>query len=73
MTYGKLVSNKIQLVPPAVKYLDKPYSNPDDELLTSLGYKPVVFTVPPEVPEGSTLTVGWTEQTTAIIQTWTLS
>ncbi len=70
MTYGKLVNNKLEMVPPQITYLGRVFTNPSADLLEELGYKPVIFTVPPEVPDGSILLVTWTESTEAITQGW---
>lgn len=72
MTYGKLVNNKLQMVPPQIKYLEQVHINPDEDTLRSLGYKPVIFVVPPEVGEGHVLLVNWTEDTNVITQSWTV-
>ena len=72
MTYGKLVSNKLTMVPPQIKFLDQVHNNPDADFLTNEGYKPVIFTTPPQVTEGHTLVFSWTEDTSCITQTWTI-
>lgn len=72
MTYGKLVSNKLQMVPPQIKFLEQVHNNPDADFLASEGYKPVIFTTPPQVTEGHTLIFNWSESTNCITQTWTV-
>ena len=41
--------------------------NPTDEMLEALGFKPVLFTEPPEAPEGFFPANGWAETDGAIV------
>ena len=72
MTYGRVLDNgTCMLFPPQIKYQGVQYTNPDQAFLESLGYKPVIFTVPPEVQEGYHLVESWTNGTNYILQSWT--
>ena len=70
--YAKLIENKLTIAPRRVVIGDTQVFNPAAEQLEALGYKLVVFTEPPEAPEGYYAESGWTEAEDAITQTWTL-
>lgn len=71
MTYAKLVNGEIQFAPNPIHVGGNLIGNPTADLMLSLGWKPVVFSDPPESdyltePE-------WLEKEHEIVQTWTIS
>ena len=68
MKYAKLIEGWPVFAPRMVKYNGYKIYNPPEEILIALGYKPVQFTEPPEVPEGYFLVESWTETEDKIIQ-----
>ena len=72
MNYAKLIDGAIYFAPRKVKYNGFIIYNPPADVLLALGYKPVQYTDPPEVPSGYHLEVSWTEDDERITQVWTL-
>lgn len=72
MDYAKLVDDNIVFAPRKVIYQNKRVTNPRPAILEALGYKPVQYTDPPEVPAGYHLEESWIETNEKIVQVWTL-
>ena len=72
MTYAKLIDGELILAPRKVKYNRYWIYNPPADVLLALGYKPVQYTDPPEVPAGYHLEASWTEDDEKIVQVWNL-
>ena len=72
MTYAKLVNGKPEYAPRRIIYEGMQVFNPSGEKLLALGYKPVVYTEPPETEPGFIAVPGWTETEEDIVQTWTV-
>ena len=72
MMYAKLINGNLQPAPNPI-YIE-PYwvGNPTPEMLIAEGYKPVVYTDPPETEPGYIAVPGWTETAEEIVQTWTV-
>ena len=71
--YAKIIGSVFTPAPRRVVIGSEQVFNPTDAQLIALGYKPAVFTEPPEAPEGFYAESGWTETADAIVQTWTLA
>lgn len=70
--YGKIIDGQLYQAPNPVKFNGYWIGNPKLELLLSLGYKPVVFTDPPDpISETGWWTDTWTEDEEKITQGWT--
>lgn len=54
--------------PSVIKYEDEVYVNPSDELLRSLGYKPLIIPDPPEHDETEYIVVKYKENENDITQ-----
>ena len=72
MIYGKLTDNELQFAPNKLNGDGVVVYNPPSEMYAAQGWKPVVFTEPPEAPSGYYYESSWEEQDDAIVQTWTL-
>ena len=72
MRYAKLIDNNLVYAPRRVIYQGMRIYNPPAEVLLALGYKPVQYTDPPEVPAGYHLEESWTEDQEKITQVWSL-
>ena len=77
MIYAKLIDGHISYSPNPI-FLD-PYwvGNPENtpetrQMLVAEGYKPVVYTDPPETQPGYIAVPGWEETETEIVQIWTV-
>ena len=70
--YGKLIEGNLQPSPNPI-YIDPWWiGNPTPEMLIAEGYKPVVYTEPPETEPGYIAVPGWTENELEIAQVWTV-
>lgn len=72
MKYGKLIDGQLTLAPRKIVYQGMRIYNPPAEVLLALGYKPVQYTDPPEIPAGYHLEASWTETSEQIVQGWSL-
>lgn len=72
MKYGKIIDDELQLSPHRVIYNGMQIYNPPADVLLALGYKPVRFQDPPDVPQGYMLVESWQETSEEILQIWTL-
>lgn len=72
MDYAKLINGQPVYAPRKVRYGDYWVYNPPENILLELGYKPVQYTDPPEVPAGYHLEESWTEDQEKILQVWSL-
>lgn len=71
--YAKIVDGELSIAPRRLTVGNVTVYNPGDDELLSEGYLPVIFTDPPEAPEGYSYEPGWAEQEEAIVQVWTLA
>lgn len=72
--YAKLNNNRIVRLPNKVTYNGKTVFNPPEDILTALGYYPVVYTdMPTDTPDGQHYESGWYQGETEILQIWTLT
>ena len=70
--YAKLINGNLQPAPNPI-FIDPWWiGNPTPELLIAEGYKPVIYTDPPEVEPGFVAVSGWEENVFEIVQTWTV-
>ena len=72
MKYAKLINGAIRFAPNPIVIDDRQIGNPPDEVYLSEGYKPVIYTDPPEVEPGYVAVPGWEENVFEIVQTWTV-
>lgn len=72
MKYAKLKNGVIQYAPNKIEDEGTIIYNPPGEMLTELGYLPVVNTPCPEAPEGYCYAHSWAEQDGTITDVWTL-
>ena len=70
MTYAKLINNNLVLAPNPIIIGDRQIGNPPGEVYTEQGYKPVIFTDPPEVDPVHEAIPGWREINNEIVQIW---
>ena len=70
MKYAKLIDGHISWAPKIVIYNGKRVANPKPEILLALGYKPVVYTDPPDPDPGYVLVFDWIETEEQITQHW---
>ena len=68
--YAKLNGSSLQMAPKRVTYEGHIIFNPCADVLSALGYKPVVYTDPPEAVEGMIPVSTWEETETGIVQVW---
>lgn len=72
MKYAKLINGRPSFAPNPIKHNGYWIGNPQPELLLSLGYKPVVFTKPPDpISEAGWWVDTWSEDEEKITQGWT--
>lgn len=69
--YGKLIDGQLAFLSPPLKIGGQDTYTNDATILRAQGWKPVVFTDPPE-QEGHYATSEWAETADAITQVWTL-
>ena len=72
MKYAKLIDGAIRYAPNPIIIADRQIGNPPGEVYTAEGYKPVVYTDPPQTEPGYIAVPGWEEQADEIVQTWTV-
>lgn len=72
MKYAKLINNELVLAPNPIIIGDYQRFNPPGEVYAEQGYKPVVYTKPPETEPGFIAVPGWEETETEIVQIWTV-
>lgn len=70
MRYGKLINNEIRWAKNPIVYNGFRIANPPAEIYLALGYKPVLFTDPPEVEPGWIAVPSWREDHDEIVQIW---
>lgn len=70
MKYAKLINSYPTYAPNPILHDGLWYGNPPGSVYEAEGYKPVVYSDPPETDIGYTAVAGWTETETEIIQTW---
>lgn len=70
--YGKLEDGCLITAPKKLTSDGATVYNPPAEMYLAQGWKLVVFTDPPETPDGYYYENGWEEQLDTIIQTWIL-
>lgn len=72
MRYAKLIDGQIQFAPHKLTVGEYVVYNPTPEMLIAEGYKPVIYTDPPETQPGYIAVPGWTENALEIVQVWTV-
>lgn len=72
MRYAKLINGYPSYAPNPILVDGNYIGNPPGEVYEAEGYKPVVYTDPPEVEPGYVAVPGWTETASEIVQTWTV-
>lgn len=72
MNYGKFVDNKLVYAPLKIQIDETVVYNPSGETLVNLGFKPLVYTVAPEAPDGYEYISSWEETKVNIRQVWSL-
>lgn len=70
--YGKLINNQFYEAPKKLNGDGVIVYNPPSEMYLIQGWKPVIFTNEPEVPNGYTCESKWAENENEIIQIWEL-
>ena len=70
MQYVKLVNGTVQFAPKKIKDGNSITYNPDAEMLTEYGYKPLVVDETPEVPDGYHLEPSYADEGETIRQSW---
>ena len=70
MKYAKLIDGFIFIAPNPIMHGGMRRYNPPAEVYLAEGYKPVVYTDPPEVEPGYVAVHGWEETEEEIVQTW---
>ena len=70
--YAKLIDGGIVFATNPVRFGELLIGNPQAEIYAALGFRPVLYTVPPEAGPGWIAVPGWTETEDRIEQTWTL-
>lgn len=68
--YGKIVNNKLEYAYRPMLINGEWHSNPSNELLLELGYKPIEYTEMP-VKEGYYYTSSFEDEGSKILQVWT--
>ena len=68
--FGKLINGLLQMAPRKIRYNGCWIYNPPAEILLALGYKPVVYTDPPDPDPGYVLVFNWVETEDQITQHW---
>ena len=71
--YGKLINGELYGAPKKLSGDGVTVWNPPEAMYLAQGWKPVVFSDPPEAPSGYYYESGWEERTDEIVQTWTLT
>ena len=72
MKYAKLIDGAISYAPNPIVIGDRQIGNPPGEVYLSEGYKPVIYTEPPEVEPGYIAVPGWYDEGDAIREVWTI-
>lgn len=72
MSYAKLIDGVISYSPNPIFIGEHWVGNPTPEMLIAEGYKPVIYTNPPETQPGYIATPDWAETETEIVQVWTV-
>lgn len=70
MKYAKLINNTISYAPRKIRQNGRWYFNANENIMRAEGWLPVIFTEPPEVPEGYMLQEYFTIFDGQIIQNW---
>ena len=68
--YGKIIDNRLQIAPNPVVMDDKTIANPSGDILTQLGYLPVVTKNEPAFADGYYYKSVYTENEGKIYQDW---
>ena len=72
MKYGKLINNQLVLAPNPIIIGDRQIGNPPGEVYIEQGYKPVVYTDPPETEPGYVAVPGWYDDGDELREVWTV-
>lgn len=68
--YGKLIDGNLINFKQPIRTSDGDIFTNDQGIITQYGYKKIVYTEPPEAPEGYYPEPKWTETDTQIVQEW---
>ena len=72
MNYAKLIDGNLVYAPRKLTVGDYTVYNPTPDMLIAEGYKPVVYTEPPQTEPGYVAVPSWTENVLEIVQVWTV-
>ena len=72
MIYGKLIDGNIVFAPNPIIIENRQIGNPPGGVYAEYGYKPMIFTDPPQIEPGYITVPGWIETEDKIVQTWTV-
>lgn len=72
MNYAKLIDGNIVYAPRKLTVGEYTVYNPTPEMLISDGYKPVVYTEPPQTEPGYVAVPGWYDDGDEIREVWTV-
>ena len=72
MNYAKLENGRVSYAPNPILHNGLWYGNPPAAVLEAEGYKPVIYTEPPEVDPGFVAVPEWEDTQTGIIRTWAI-
>lgn len=72
MKYAKLINNFPAYAPNPIHIGNRWRINPPDSVYGAEGYKPVIYTDPPQTESGYVAVPGWEETAEEIVQTWTV-
>ena len=72
MKYAKLINGQIHYAPRKLRLETVTVYNPTPEMLIAEGYKPVIYTDPPETQPGFIAVPGWEETAGEIVQVWSV-
>ena len=73
MYYGKFEGGSFIFAPAMLTVGDVTIYNPTDEILLATGFKPMIYSDPPDAPEGYYYDSEWEETADSIVQVWTLT
>lgn len=70
MTYAKLIDGELVFAPNPIRVGENWMGNPPHSVYETEGYKPAIYTDPPETEPGYVAVPGWEETETEIVQSW---
>jgi hypothetical protein len=72
MKYAKLIDGYPQYAPNPIEHNGLWYGNPPGSVYEAEGYKPVIYTQPPEIQPGYIAVYGWDDDGESLRQIWTV-